>query len=124
MTVSRGISTGTMAKKKLMSFAEFETFVAENEWVSNDNFDPESHPDHLWFRVDTKSVADGLDRASTNIAAALGAVAKGDVELRHLERHALELRHVVHGPPKRIFCIGSAGTIQEIISDLYADQNL
>jgi hypothetical protein len=97
--------------KKLLSFAEFEILVAQNEWISNDDFDPESYPNHLWFQVDTKAVADSLNQASTKIAEALGVVAKEDVELRHLERNALELRHVLYGPPKRIFCMGSAGII-------------
>jgi hypothetical protein len=112
MTVFSGTLTEAMTKQKLMTFAEFETFVAQNEWISNDDFDYESYPNHLWFRIDTKAVADGLEWASTKIVEALGVAAKDDVELRHLERNALELRHILCGPPKRIFCMGSAGTIQ------------
>jgi len=98
-----------MAKKKLMTFAEFEAFVAKNEWISNDDFDHDSNPDHLWFRVDTDAIARGLDEDSAKILAALGPVPKDDVELRHLERNALELRHVILGSAKRIFFYGSAG---------------
>jgi hypothetical protein len=94
---------------KLMSFVEFEAFIADNEWVNNDDFDPDSHPDHPWFCVDTSAVNQGLDECSTMISKALGIVPKGDVELRHLERNALELRRVTHGPAKKIFCMGSAG---------------
>jgi hypothetical protein len=112
MTVSGGVPSGAMTTKKLMSFAEFEAFVGQNEWISNDVFDHDSHPNHIWFQVDTSAVAEALDKASTKIAAALGTVAKDDVELRHLERKALELRHVLHEPPKRIFCMGSAGMIR------------
>jgi hypothetical protein len=114
MTVPGGVPTGAMTTKKLMSFAEFEAFVEKNEWISNEIFDHDSHPDHIWFQVDTSAVTEVLDKASTKIAEALGTVAKEDVEFRHLERNALELRHVLHGPPKRIFCMGSAGMIRRI----------
>jgi hypothetical protein len=36
---------------KLMTFAEFEDFVAESEWISNDDFESEGYPDHPWFCV-------------------------------------------------------------------------
>jgi hypothetical protein len=98
-----------MAKTKLMTFAEFEAFITKNEWISNDDFNPDSYPDHVWFRVDAAAVAQKLDADSAKILEAMGPVPKEDVELRHLERNALELRHVMLSPAKKIFFFGSAG---------------
>jgi hypothetical protein len=111
MTLASSDHEGEMAKENLMSYADFEAFIAKSEWVSNDHFDHETHPDHPWFRVDTTAVSQGLDEASTMVLNALGTIPKEDVELRHLERNALELRRVMHGPAKKIFCMGSAGKL-------------
>jgi hypothetical protein len=92
-----------------MSFTEFEAFIAKNEWVTNDSFDHEESPDHPWFRVDTPAINEALKNAATTVLNALRTVPMEDVELRHLERNALDLRRVSHGPPKKIFFMGSAG---------------
>jgi hypothetical protein len=63
-----------MAKKKLMTFVEFEAFIAQNEWISNDDFDHECNPDNAWFRVDTAAITKELDGVSSKILAALGPV--------------------------------------------------
>jgi hypothetical protein len=98
-----------MAKHKLMSFPEFEAFIAKNEWISNDTFDHDESPDHPWFRVDSAAIAQALENASTTVLNALRTVPRDDVELRHLERNALDLRRVSHKSPKKIFFMGSAG---------------
>jgi hypothetical protein len=109
MTLASSQPEAGMVNNQLMSFAEFEAYVASNEWVNNDDFDPDSHPDHTWFQVNTAAVSQCLEKCCTMISKALGIVPRGDVELRHLERNVLELRNVVHGPAKKIFCMGSAG---------------
>lgn len=98
-----------MTNNTLMTFAEFETFITANEWIANNDFDHESAPDHPWFQIDTSAIAQSLSESAAKVLAALGTVAKDDVELRHIERNALELRHVAHGNPKKVFFTGPAG---------------
>jgi predicted ATPase len=98
-----------MTDIKLLSFADFEIHAQKNEWICNDDFDPEICPDHLYFSIDTEAVSNELDLAATKILDALGVVAKDDVELRHIERNAFELRYIAHGRPKSIFFTGPAG---------------
>lgn len=87
---------------------KFETFVTKNDWISNEDFEHEVYPDHPWFRIDRGVINRHIGEASTKIAGALGVIPKEDIELRHLERNALELRHVHHGPAKKILFMGSA----------------
>jgi type IV secretory pathway ATPase VirB11/archaellum biosynthesis ATPase len=103
------IMTDEMTDIKLLSFADFEIHAQKNEWICNDEFDPEICPDHLYFRIDTELVSNELDVAATKILDVLGVVAKDDGELRHIQRNAFELRHIAHGRPKSIFFTGPAG---------------
>jgi protein involved in sex pheromone biosynthesis len=111
MIVPDNSATANTGMDKLMTFAEFEAFVAANEWISNEEFDSESYPNHPWFRVKTMEVQHYLDGASTKILKAIGTAPKDDVELRHLERNAFEVRHVQHGHARKIFFMGIAGNV-------------
>jgi hypothetical protein len=64
---------------------------------------PTLAPNHPYFSVNTAGVISGLNLSVSKILDALGTVAKKDVELRHIERNAYELRCVAHGQPKKIF---------------------
>ncbi|KAF2875141.1 hypothetical protein BDV95DRAFT_603908 [Massariosphaeria phaeospora] len=91
------------------SLKTFEEFLAEDEWVYNHDFDKETLPNHPWFATDSTYISSKLGEASTKIINALGTFPKNDVELRHLERNALDLRQVSRGPAKKIFFMGAAG---------------
>ena len=98
-----------MADTTLMDFDEFGEFIANNEWLPNYDTANEALPEHPWFGVDPSAISQGLSEASAKILAALGVIPKDDVELRHLERNALDLKHVNRSPAKKIFFMGPAG---------------
>jgi hypothetical protein len=59
----------------------------------------------------TAEIIHYLDEASAKILEAIRAAPKEDVELRHLERNAFEVKCVQHGSAREMFFMGSASNV-------------